>query len=450
MAVLVATLAYGFNLRAEVLSLQVLHVFGSPGPAHPGGGVTRTADGSLYGTTPQGDGYGTAYRIAPNGEISVQMVFSGANGYYPTAGLVAGLDGNFYGSPRVGGPNGAWTSFFRVTPTGDFTNITSLYGGTNSFTPEYAMILAGDGNFYGTTTYGGAGYNESGGSSGGGTVFKLTPTGNFTLLISFVGTNGFQPMGRLMQASSGNVYGTTAFGGSFGLGTVFCIATNGDFQTILSFDGTNGASPVTGLVEANDGWLYGMTEGDINSQGFGTIFKVSTNGDFGTIATFNGTNGRYPSGSLVKGDDGKLYGVTKLGGPHDGGTAFSVTTNGLITVITSFNDASGRWPTELTKGSDGNLYGTASVLGGPFGNGTVFRLAQVPEIYSTSSSNGVVHLTWTAFTGGVYQVEYKSSLVETNWNPLSGRITAIGNSASFDDSIGVITSRFYRVNLLPW
>ncbi len=453
---LIIVLSVGYEMRAKEFSLQVLHVFQSPGPLIPGSGVLRTSDGSLYGVTPQGDaleggnGYGTIYQIAPDGQITVLNVFNGSYGYYPTAGLVEGSDGNFYGSPEVGGPDGAFTSFFRISPTGNFTNICSLYGGTNGYDPSYAMILARDGNFYGTTTYGGAGYNEADDTDNGGTVFKLTPTGEFTLLNSFVGTNGFQPTGRLMQSTNGNIYGTTAFGGQFGFGTVFGISPAGDFHTIFSFAGTNGATPATGLVEGGDGWLYGMTEGDRNSYGHGTIYKVSTNGEFAVVASFDGTNGRYPTGTLVKDADGELYGLAKLGGTFDGGTAFRLTTNNQIEVIASFNDDIGQWPTELTKGNDGNIYGTTSVSGGPFGDGTVFRLAKVPEVYSSSASNGVMNLTWSAFTGGVYRVEYKDSLSDTNWNLLSDRITATTNSATFADSPATEASRFYRVGLLPW
>jgi uncharacterized repeat protein (TIGR03803 family) len=448
-------LSVDFAALAKEFSLQVLHVFQSPGPVFPGSGVLRTADGSLYGTTSDGDaleggnGWGTIYRIAPDGQITVLTVFSGAIGYYPTAGLVEGSDGGLYGSPRVGGPDGAWTSFFRITSAGDFTNICSVSGGTNSFQPEYAMILARDGNFYGTTTYGGTAYNESAGSSGGGTLFRLTPAGDFTLLNSFVGTNGFQPVGRLMQSINGNIYGVTAFGGEDGLGTVFYISPAGDFHTLFSFIDTNQLAPQTGLLEARDGWLYGMAV-DNGYAGHGAIYRISTNGDFTAIATLNGTNGRYPVGSLVQDDDGAFYGLAKLGGAFDGGTAFRLTTNNEIEVIASFNGDTGQWPTELIRGGDRNIYGTTAVSGGPFGAGTVFRLAQVPEIRLTAPSNGVVHLTWSAFASGVYQVEYKASLSDSNWNALSGRITATANSASFADSGATDTAGFYRVSLLPW
>ena len=191
-------------------SLQILYGFQSPGPVNPQSGVVRTADGSFYGVTPEGGGgYGALYRIGPDGQLTVLTVFDNAYGLYPSAGLVMGNDGALYGAPAVG------DVFFRVTTEGGYTNICTLFGGTNGYALGYAMIMANDGNFYGTTTYGGAGYSTINDAYNGGTVFRLTPSGTFTLLNSFVGTNGFQPIGRLMQSTNGNIYGVTAWGGQF-------------------------------------------------------------------------------------------------------------------------------------------------------------------------------------------------------------------------------------------
>ena len=210
---------------------------------------------------------------------------------------------------------GVDSSIFSISPVSDFAiffNFDSPI--TNGYEPG-PLLLATDSNFYGATEYGGSSYNPDAGSGGGGTAFKLTSTGQFMLLNSFTGTNGFRPTGRLMQASNGVIYGVTIEGGMSGLGSIFSISPDGSFQSLFSFDGSNGSTPVTGLVEGEDGWLYGMTENDEeSSDGGGAIYKVSTNGEFAIVASFNGLNGRYPCGSLVKGDGGVLYGVTQLGG----------------------------------------------------------------------------------------------------------------------------------------
>ena len=116
-----------------------------------------------------------------------------------------------------------------------------------------------------------------------------------------------------------------------------------------------------------------MSDGIYDGTGRGNIFRVSMNGDFDVVAWFNGTNGRYPKGSLVKDADGQLYGLAQMGGVFDGGTAFRLTTNHEIKVLASFNQDTGQWPTELTRGADGNFYGTTSVSGGEYIDGTVFR-----------------------------------------------------------------------------
>jgi uncharacterized repeat protein (TIGR03803 family) len=443
-------------LRAEDFSVQVIHVFETPGPYAPDSGVLQTCDGSLHGVTPSGDaleggnGYGDIYQIAPGGQISVLAVFDGSFGLYPRAGLVKGADGNLYGSPSVGGPNGAVLSFFKITPDGIVTNFAESYGFTNGYEPDYAMILANDGNFYGTTTYGGAGYNTTDDAYNGGTVFKITQDGQYTVLYSFIGTNGFSPIGRLMQASDGNIYGATSFGGQFGLGTIFRVSTNGSFDTIYSFNGTTNAVPGTGLVQGDDGCLYGMTEGNENSSsaGYGTIYRISTNGCFAVVASFNSTNGLYPIGSLVKGTEGEVFGLAQLGGANGGGTVFKLTTHHEIKVIASFDSDTGEWPTELTRGQDGNIYGTTTVLGpDEYADGTIFRLVRTPKVCSTIS-NGIVSLNWNSFTGGVYQVQYKNSLTDPAWTPLGDQIMATSNCLSFTDSPPA-AARFYQVSLLP-
>jgi uncharacterized repeat protein (TIGR03803 family) len=450
---LLAILSIGYGAVASEYTLQVLHPFLSPGPGFPASGVLQTSDGSLYGTTSQGDsleggnGSGTIYRITPDGQISVLYVFDGTLGYYAAAGLVQGNDGNFYGAPRTGA-GGTIQSFYRITSGGNITNFCSLYSATNGFQVDYAMILANDGNFYGTTTYGGAGYSEENDAYDGGTVFKLTADGNYTVINSFVGTNGFEPVGRLMQAKNGYIYGATSSGGLYGNGTVFCISTNGEFQMVYSFANTADFTPQGGLVEARDGWLYGMAA-DNDNDGAGLIYKVSTNGDFVQVAQLDASCGQYPVGSLVMGDDCKLYGVAELGGTYNGGTAFRMATNGQIEVIVSFNEDTGMWPTELSRGIDGNFYGTTSVQGGSYCDGTVFRLVQVPELAMNSSSNAVVGLAWNAFTNGVYQVEYKTSITDADWIPLNEPITATANLVSISDTPSSF-SRFYRISVLPW
>ncbi len=151
--------------------------------------------------------------------------------------------------------------------------LTSLYSftGANNLTGPIAGVIQGvGGNFYGTTFQTGA--NNS------GTVFKITPAGELTTLYSFSGgSDGANPWGGLIQATDGNLYGTTQTGGTYGFGTAFQIAPTGLLTTVLQFDGYNGSTPSASLLQATDGNLYGTTEAG-GSIGVGSVFRLSIGG----------------------------------------------------------------------------------------------------------------------------------------------------------------------------
>jgi uncharacterized repeat protein (TIGR03803 family) len=155
-----------------------------------------------------------------------------------------------------------------MTPSGTITVLHSF----NSFFSEGAVPIAGvvegsDGNFYGTTAFGGAHHK--------GTVFKIDGTGNFTTLHSFSGSpsEGASPVAALVQGSDGNFYGTTALGGAHFRGTVFNIDATGSLTTLHSFTPGEGALPFAGLVQGSDGNFYGTTAVG-GAHGAGTVFKL--------------------------------------------------------------------------------------------------------------------------------------------------------------------------------
>jgi uncharacterized repeat protein (TIGR03803 family) len=144
-------------------------------------------------------------------------------------------------------------------------------------------------------------------------------------------------------------------------------------QTLCSFYSTNGTYP-SALTLGHDGNFYGTTEQG-GSAGYGTVFKVTTNGTLTTLAAFNSNNGASPYAALALGNDGNFYGTTFYGGSSGDGTVFKVTTNGTLTTLVSFNGTNGASPyAALTLGNDGNFYGTTQ--GDDRGRflGTVFRL----------------------------------------------------------------------------
>ena len=237
-----------------------------------------------------------------------------------------------------------------------------------------------DGFLYGTTYSGGTnGYEQD------GTVFKITTNGTFTSLVSFDITNGENPQAGLVQAGDGEFYGTTVNGGTNGgWGTVFKVTTNGLLTSLFSFNGTNGAGPLSTLALGPDGALYGTTAGGgvgfdgTPGSGNGTVFKVFPNGQLSTLHVFAGfpDDGDYPAfNGLAPGSDGNIYGTTFYGGEYGNGTVFRISPDGSCTNIYSFDDSTnGILPYGcLVQGNDGNFYGTTA-FGGTNDYGTVFRL----------------------------------------------------------------------------
>ena len=328
------------------------------------------------------------------------FAFNGTNGYSPAAELAQAIDGNFYGTTGSGGSNNMGT-VFRITTNGALTTLYSFGqvqdGQGNPIDggwPMSALAQDSDGSFYGTTS--------GGGSNNCGTVFKITTNGALTTLHSFKGSSeGYEPMVGLAQGSDCNFYGVTEMGGTNGYGTLFKIMTNGTFALLHTFAGTDGLNPYTaGLVCGLDGNLYGATIGGGTNGGVGTVFEITTNGALATLHTFTGHgDGANPKAGVVQGSDGSLYGTTQSGGSNNLGTVFRITTNGTLTYLASFNRGNGAYPmARLVQATDGNFYGT-TLAGGTNGDGTVFRITPggtLTSLYSFTSGS-------STFFGGLVQ-----------------------------------------------
>ena len=414
--------------HAEV---QVVHAF-ELGPQKPQCRLVQAADGNFYGTsfsggdggTVGGTGGGCIFRVTPAGVITNLASFFGTNGANPSAGLVQGGNGTFYGTTQVGGalnfgtvfsysvggpfivlhsfdntngstpqtslafgPDGALygTTFngganlmgtvFRITTTGTFSNLYS-FGATNP-NPSTALCLGADGNFYGATSQGPA---NGASHYSAGTLFSITPAGNFTQWVGLTNTIGITPGNTFTLGPDGAVYGTLQAGGANNNGSLFRLATNGAFSVLgnMLFT-TTGANPRGGLTLLSGTTFYGTAYS--SSGGYGTVYKLGLNtNSFSNsvmvlVDSFNGSaTGADPTGGLLLAADGKFYGVTTDGGLLNNGMVYSMPAGGPITPVASLNMSSGAAPeSPLVMGPDGSLYGT-TFYGGPTDSGSIYRV----------------------------------------------------------------------------
>ncbi len=315
------------------------------------------------------------------------LSFDGTNGSYPESTLIQGTDGNFYGTSAAGGKTQycrTCGTLFKITPAGVLTtlyNSCAQAGCTDGSGPDGGLVLAADGNFYGTTA--------GGGTFNGGTVFKITSDGTYTTLHSLTSAEGIAPTATLVEGTDGYFYGTAFGGGANNRGGIFKVAPTGTLTNIYSFclDGNcgSGSSPMAGLAEGMDGNFYGTTPGYLTTNP-GTVFTISPKGALRTLYTFcarlNCSDGMNPGASPVQGADGTFYGTTLQGGAKGGGTVFKITGRGALTRLHSFCNTikcAGAGPqSALIQATDGNFYGT-TLYGGPRDYGTVFRMTPQGE-----------------------------------------------------------------------
>ena len=334
--------------------------------------------------------------------------FVGTDGASPWGTLVQGTDGNFHGTTHVGGTNSDGT-VFTITPSGTLTTLYSFCSQTNCTDGDdliAGLIQATNGIYYGTTYVGGA---NNVGSVNSGTVFKMTATGTPTTLYNFCSktqcADGENPgYGGLIQATNGDLYGTTMFGGTGtnGAGTVFKITPSGTLTTLYNFCSKTGCSdgeqPFAGLIQATDGDFYGTTyAGGANRSG--TVFKITPSGKLTTLYSFCSvggiacTDGSGPQAGLIQATDGNFYGTTYDGGANGSGTVFKITPKGTRTTLHSFCSQTGctdgyyPWA-GLIQATDGNFYGTTSEGGGATSAGTVFMITPAGTLTTLHSFDG--------------------------------------------------------------
>jgi uncharacterized repeat protein (TIGR03803 family) len=255
-------------------ALTTLATFNSTNGASPQAAVIVDVSGNLYGTT-QGGGssnMGTVFKLGAGSNTPTTLAtFTGiANGRFVPAGLIADGSGNLYGTTSQGGASDRGTAFKLETATNTLTTI-ATFNSINGAYPQASLCFDASGNLVGTSL---------GGANGAGTVFRIAAGSNtLTTLAALTGnTHGRNPYAGLIVDASGNFYGTTTQGGANNVGTVFKLnAGTNTLTTLVTFTGTNGAEPYAGLIADAAGNLYGTTR--IGGAGnAGTIFKIEGSG----------------------------------------------------------------------------------------------------------------------------------------------------------------------------
>ena len=375
-----ACAALAFGTLAQAQTYTPLYSYGSHtgDPKNPvtNGLMAQGHDGNLYTTTSMGGATngGGAFNITTAGSLTKLLDFASNEG--SIGGLALGFDGNFYGTTSGGGTANAGT-VFKLTPAGLRTTLWSFTSFNDGANPSYAPLQGQDGNFYGV--------NPDNRNGDYGLIYKMTTKGALTVRGDFTSTNGNNPNLPVL-GMDGNFYGTTRFGGingtgcTIGCGVVYKMAASGKITVLHNFAGypNDGSLPVGVLVQANDGTLYGTAyQGGANNQGI--VFKITTAGAYTLLYSFNdvaGSDGIHPWVGLALGTDGNLYG-TAQGGKHNAGVLFKITPAGQESVLYSFcavsGCADGFFPqTPILQHTNGKFYGSVESGGASGLNGGVF------------------------------------------------------------------------------
>jgi uncharacterized repeat protein (TIGR03803 family) len=364
---------------AQAQTFTVLYNFagGTTDGSYPYAGLIRDAAGNLYGTTSRGGDYdgGVVFKVDSSGTEALLHTFTGgADGAYPYAGLVRDAAGHLYGTTYYYDGASGCGVVFKLSKSGEETVLHNFAGGTTDGCYPYGGLLRDKaGNLYGTTYEGGA-YNY-------GTVFKLNKSKKETVLHNFAGgtTDGAYPsFTSLLMDKKGNLYGVTYYGGTSLFGVVFKLSKSGEETVLHNFAGgtTDGCYPFGTPAMDTKGNVYGTTE-ECGSSNYGTVWKVSKKGTETVLHSFAGGDegdGARPDAGVIIDAKGNLYGDTRIGGTLGYGAVYKLSKSGTLILLHSFSTTDGIYPVDdLIRDWKADLYGT-TYEDGSGGYGTVWKL----------------------------------------------------------------------------
>jgi uncharacterized repeat protein (TIGR03803 family) len=295
---------------------KVVHAFTGSDGQMPAGGLTLGRDGLFYGSTVSGGPgtWGTLYKMHSNGEVTTLHYYSGGDGGNPWAAPIQSVAGNFYGVTH-GSFN--YGTLYSVSPYGEYKTLHSMTIGQGIY--QVAPLVQGtDFWFYGAAI-------DNAGTESPGNLYRINSSSDFEVLYTFDGTHGYHPAGGLIQATDGNFYGVATQGGTYGAGTVYeMTGDHSAVNVVYNFTGAaDGGNPVGGIVQASDGNLYGTTYSG-GANGAGVLFRLTLNGTYTVLHNFDSGSGSGPRSALMQHTNGRLYGMTSSGGAANLGVFFSL------------------------------------------------------------------------------------------------------------------------------
>ena len=380
-----------FEFNPATNSYSVLVDFdGTNKGSDPQSSVIQATNGKLYGLTRLGGlnnvGVMFEYDLSTNTFTKKYDMFA-ANGQFPQSSLLEATNGKLYGVNRFGGASGAGTLFEYDLSLSSYSVLTSFSTAIGS-NPQTPLIQASNGKIYGTTL--------AGGSGSGGVIYEYDlSSSTYSVVFNYTAAaTGNQPVGGIVQASNGKIYGTTNVGGANNLGVLFEFNPIGNTYSVLStMASTLGANPQAALIQASNGKLYGTTRvGGANN--LGTLFEFDPGTNIQTkLLDFSITNGTFPLGAVAQATNGLLYGLTSAGGTQSVGVLYeyNISLNSYTKKI-EFNTSSGGVPNgTLLHAANDKLYGLTSA-GGTSTAGVIFEYDMSLNAYTKkidlTSANG--------------------------------------------------------------